>query len=107
MEIPFDVNEVGVPLSVRQSLLAEDITIRCRELRIEVPEGVQGYIKEHYQEEPFTEVGAGFRWLDRLLKASCDMSPELLQRWIEALPTGCHFFRAEMRGVLRQKIANG
>ena len=101
MEIPLNVNEVGVPLCVRKSLLAEDIAYRCQELRIEVPKGIQGYIRAHYHKEPSTETGAGFRWLDRLLKASSDMSPELLQRWIEALPPGCHFFRAEMRGVLK------
>jgi hypothetical protein len=99
MEIPLNVNEVGVPLSVLQSLLCDTIKVQCQELRIEVPEEMQGYIDTYHQDE------AGFNWMDRLLKASCEMSPELLQRWVEALP-GCHFYRAEMRALLKQKYAN-
>lgn len=104
MEIPLDVNMVEVPLCVRKSYLAEDIVLRCKELRVEVPKGIQGYIRAHYHKDPSTETGAGYRWLERLMRASCDMSPELLQRWIDALPPGCHFFRAEMRAALKQKF---
>lgn len=62
----------------------------------EMPKAIQEFMKEHPAE-------ISQKWEDDLLKSSLDIPIEDLKWYVENMPPA-HFCRAELRGVLKERL---
>jgi hypothetical protein len=97
--IPLDINNVKIPEEVIMSDIASSIVSSCNHFGIykkkDIPTGLKRFVNKYFHE------GIGSDWFIALLKATEQMSDELLKRWFGAMPPG--YFRANMRGVMYER----
>jgi len=92
--IPLNINKPGTPMKVLLCLLSGQIVSMCEGWCVKVPKDLKSFVNKHNPD-------AGYDWGQELLKRSDEMSTELLQQWLEAMPGG--FARAELRGILMKR----